>query len=81
MVKTWQDRCEDIPNVLIVSESTIKSFMMDEIEELREVNVELMKALRDLIRYANGLETKYTDSDGDHPAMANARKAFAKAKS
>ena len=49
-----------------------------ELRQLHSVNTELGAALRRLISYCNNLENRLMDADGEHPAMQQAKEAWAK---
>jgi hypothetical protein len=50
-----------------------------ELRRLHSVNTELGAALRRLISYCNTLENRLMEADGEHPAMQEAKEAYAKA--
>jgi anti-sigma factor RsiW len=50
-----------------------------EVEALRAQRDALLEALRGLLSYANVLEMRLLDADGEHRAMQTARAAIAKA--
>jgi NTP pyrophosphatase (non-canonical NTP hydrolase) len=50
-----------------------------ELRRLHAVNAELGAALRRLISYCNTLENRLMEADGEHPALQEAKEAFAKA--
>jgi hypothetical protein len=49
-----------------------------ELRRLHSVNTELGAALRRLISYCNTLENRLMEADGEHPAMQEAKEAWAK---
>jgi len=49
-----------------------------ELRRLHGVNKELGNALRRLISYCNTLENRLMEADGEHPAMQEAKEAYAK---
>jgi NTP pyrophosphatase (non-canonical NTP hydrolase) len=49
-----------------------------ELRRLHSVNTELGAALRRLISYCNNLENRLMEADGEHPAMQEAKEAWAK---
>jgi hypothetical protein len=49
-----------------------------ELRRLHSVNTELGAALRRLISYCNNLENRLLEADGEHPAMQEAKEAYAK---
>jgi hypothetical protein len=50
-----------------------------ELRRLHELNQELGAALRRLISYCNTLENRLMEVDGEHPALQEAKEAYAKA--
>jgi hypothetical protein len=50
-----------------------------ELRRLHAVNQELGAALRRLISYCNTLENRLMEADGEHPALQEAKEAYAKA--
>jgi hypothetical protein len=50
----------------------------DELRRLHAVNQELGAALRRLISYCNTLENRLMEADGEHPALQEAKEAYAK---
>ena len=50
----------------------------DELRRLHAVNQELGAALRRLISYCNTLENRLMEADGEHPALQEAKQAYAK---
>jgi len=49
-----------------------------ELRRLHGVNKELGNALRRLISYCNTLENRLMEADGEHPALQEAKEAYAK---
>jgi hypothetical protein len=49
-----------------------------ELCRLHAVNQELGAALRRLISYCNTLENRLMEADGEHPALQEAKEAYAK---
>jgi NTP pyrophosphatase (non-canonical NTP hydrolase) len=49
-----------------------------ELRRLSAVNQELGAALRRLISYCNTLENRLMEADGEHPALQEAKEAYAK---
>jgi hypothetical protein len=49
-----------------------------EMRRLHAVNRELGAALRRLISYCNTLENRLMEADGEHPALQEAKQAYAK---
>jgi hypothetical protein len=49
-----------------------------ELRRLSAVNRELGAALRRLISYCNTLENRLMEADGEHPALQEAKEAYAK---
>jgi hypothetical protein len=49
-----------------------------ELRRLHAVNQELGAALRRLISYCNTLENRLMEADGEHPALQEAKEAYAK---
>jgi hypothetical protein len=49
-----------------------------ELRRLHAVNLELGAALRRLISYCNALENRLIEADGEHPALQEAKEAYAK---
>jgi hypothetical protein len=49
-----------------------------ELRRLHSVNTELGAALRRLISYCNTLENRLMEADGEHPAVQEAKEAWAK---
>ena len=49
-----------------------------ELRRLSAVNNELAGALRRLISYCNTLENRLIEIDGEHPALQEAKEAYAK---
>jgi len=49
-----------------------------ELRRLQAVNHELGAALRRLISYCNTLENRLMEADGEHPALQEAKEAYAK---
>ena len=49
-----------------------------ELRRLHSVNRELGAALRRLISYCNALENRFIEADGEHPALQEAKQAYAK---
>ena len=49
-----------------------------ELRRLHAVNNELGAALRRLISYCNTLENRLMEADGEHPALQEAKQAYAK---
>ena len=49
-----------------------------ELLRLHAVNQELGSALRRLISYCNTLENRLMEADGEHPALQEAKEAYAK---
>jgi hypothetical protein len=49
-----------------------------ELRRLSAVNQELGAALRRLISYCNTLENRLMEADGEHPALQEAKQAYAK---
>jgi hypothetical protein len=49
-----------------------------ELRRLHSVNTELGAALRRLISYCNNLENRLMEADGEHPAVQEAKEAYAK---
>ena len=49
-----------------------------ELRRLHAVNRELGAALRRLITYCNTLENRLMEADGEHPALQEAKEAYAK---
>jgi hypothetical protein len=49
-----------------------------ELRRLHAVNHELGAALRRLISYCNTLENRLMEADGEHPALQEAKQAYAK---
>jgi hypothetical protein len=49
-----------------------------ELRRLHAGNQELGAALRRLISYCNTLENRLMEADGEHPAMQEAKEAYAK---
>jgi hypothetical protein len=49
-----------------------------ELRRLHALNGELGAALRRLISYCNNLENRLMEADGEHPAMQEAKEAYAK---
>jgi hypothetical protein len=49
-----------------------------ELRGLHSVNTELGAALRRLISYCNNLENRLMEADGEHPAVQEAKEAWAK---
>jgi hypothetical protein len=50
-----------------------------ELRRLSALNGELGAALRRLISYCNTLENRLMEADGEHPAVQEAKEAYAKA--
>jgi hypothetical protein len=72
-------------NALFVSEWGMHSPMakdskivLEELRRLHTVNHELGAALRRLISYCNTLENRLMEADGEHPALQEAKEAYAK---
>jgi NTP pyrophosphatase (non-canonical NTP hydrolase) len=53
--------------------------VVEAVRRLHSVNTELGAALRRLISYCNTLENRLMEADGEHPAMQEAKEAYAKA--
>jgi hypothetical protein len=53
--------------------------LRSENERLHALNGELGAALRRLISYCNTLENRLMEADGEHPAVQEAKEAYAKA--
>jgi hypothetical protein len=49
-----------------------------ELRRLSAVNQELGAALRRLVSYCNTLEKRLMEADGEHPALQEAKQAYAK---
>ena len=49
-----------------------------ELRRLHALNRELGAALRRLISYCNTLENRLMEADGEHPALQEAKQAYAK---
>jgi len=49
-----------------------------ELRRMHAVNQELGAALRRLISYCNTLENRLMEADGEHPALQEAKEAYAK---
>ncbi len=49
-----------------------------ELRRLHAVNQELGAALRRIIGYCNTLENRLMEADGEHPALQEAKEAYAK---
>jgi len=49
-----------------------------ELRRLHALNQELGAALRRLISYCNTLENRLMEADGEHPALQEAKEAYAK---
>jgi hypothetical protein len=52
--------------------------VVEAVRRLHSVNTELGAALRRLISYCNNLENRLMEADGEHPAMQEAKEAWAK---
>ncbi len=52
--------------------------VVEAVRRLHSVNTELGTALRRLISYCNTLENRLMEADGEHPAVQEAKEAYAK---
>jgi NTP pyrophosphatase (non-canonical NTP hydrolase) len=72
-----------LADALDARERDLSDFLLsnaaDELRRLHAVNQELGAALRRLISYCNTLENRLMEADGEHPALQEAKEAYAKA--
>ena len=72
------------PNALYLAQilqtdgNSVSDAAAEELRRLHETNKELGAALRRLISYCHTLENRLMEADGEHPALQQAKEAYAK---